>query len=86
MAHINDFNVGNNNLYGRKLICNNFSWADGQFLFIYAQHNSSRFVTSTGLFISNSDFVVSFASCFSGPANDVISGDLKTMEVALYTT
>ncbi|XP_039117476.1 uncharacterized protein LOC120253217 [Dioscorea cayenensis subsp. rotundata] len=34
LAHVNDFTICNKNFHGWNLICNNFSWADGPFLFM----------------------------------------------------
>lgn len=86
VSHVKDFNIGNHNLHGRMLICNNFSWVDGQFLFIYAHFKYSRSIFSTGFFVSNTNFAISFTGCYSGPANDAISGDLIALEAALHFT
>ncbi|XP_039133909.1 uncharacterized protein LOC120270901 [Dioscorea cayenensis subsp. rotundata] len=42
LAHVKDFFTCNHNLLGRKLICHNFSWAEGPFLFVYSHFHPDR--------------------------------------------
>lgn len=70
---------------GKKLILNNFSSADGYFLFIHATLNRCTQVRSAGFFFSNANYVVSLAGCLSQPLNDSSSDEIMVLEVALQT-
>lgn len=83
VAHIREYSIGSTDSIGRKLIVNNFTCADGHFLFLHAISNHSTQVRSVGFIFVNSNCVVYLAGCFSQGMMDNSSDDLLALEVAL---
>lgn len=84
-AHVHEFSISTMNPLGKKLILNNFSSADGYFLFINATSNHTTLVKSVGFFFSNANYVISLTGCISQPMNGNSSDEIMVLEVALQT-
>lgn len=70
-------------LSGSKLILNNFTNDDGFFLFSSSNWNDCDQVSSSGFFISSSNYFVSLVDCASNSANNQIVADIQALLMAL---
>lgn len=66
-----------------RLILNNFSHADELFLFVHASTNHCSMVSSVGFFVSNAQYTVSLAGCYSQALDDNALDILFALRVAL---
>lgn len=83
LAHVQDhFNYDKRHL-GQRLILNNFSNADGQFLFNHTCFNQCTKVSAIGFFFSKSNYTVSIAGYYSQPSTDISPNNLLVLETAL---
>lgn len=84
ITHTREFNCFSDPL-GKKLILNNFSNGDDNFLFTHAIANPNTQVRSIGFFIINSNYIVSLAGCLSQSMLNNSLDELFALEVALQT-
>lgn len=73
----------NSNLFGRKLILNNFSKAANNFIFIYMNQSPHKPVSSVGFFLANANYAILLAGCAPFPTNTNFTDDLTSMNIAL---
>lgn len=85
-AHVQDYITSRLDLLGQRLILNNFNSFDGHFLFIHASFNQGTKVSTTGFFISKSDYNIPLAGCYSQPSDPNSMHTLLALKVALHAT
>lgn len=83
--HTWEFSCANRNLLGSKLILNNFSSADGLFIFSSATWNGSNQVFNSGFFISDATHSIHLAGCSSSAAEHHKEAKVQALNVALQT-
>ncbi|XP_039115766.1 uncharacterized protein LOC120251270 [Dioscorea cayenensis subsp. rotundata] len=83
ISHVQDHFECRKNLLGSRLILNNFTLDDELFLFVYASTNLCSMVSFVGFFVSNAQFIVSLAGCFSQVLDDNTPVSLLALRVAL---
>lgn len=84
-VYVDEFSLSTKNPFGRKLILNNFSTADGYFLFTHAATNYNLQVRSICFFFSNANYEISLAGCVSQCLLDYSLDEIFALEVALQT-
>lgn len=83
IAYGNEFVMQSLNLFGRKLILNNFSKVASNFIFIYMNRSPHKRVSSVRFFLANANYaklVVGFAPF---PMDTSLTNDLTTMNITL---
>ncbi|XP_039136968.1 uncharacterized protein LOC120274488 [Dioscorea cayenensis subsp. rotundata] len=84
IAHVQEFLQGNASLCGRRLLLNNFSHADGLFLFFAFSWNCANKVGHLGYFVSNSTHIINCAGhcCFT--AESIFEAAIHALNTAIY--
>lgn len=83
-AHVQEFINCRSDLLGQRLVLNNFTSADGQFLFIHTCFNQSNKVSAFGFFITKPNYTVSIVGCCSQPFNNFPLNNLLALKIALH--
>lgn len=83
MAHVLEFSCIPASHDGKKLLLNNFSHADGSFLFISSSWNAANEVSGAGFFCSNSNYSISFGGSCPILARDAADAKILALQVAI---
>ncbi|XP_039118928.1 uncharacterized protein LOC120255096 [Dioscorea cayenensis subsp. rotundata] len=85
IAHVQEFTVCRESLFGQMLILNNIPKSDNFILFTYSCVQQASEVCSTGFFITNTNYVVKLAGCFSFPVSESSLENLSATTAALQS-
>lgn len=86
IAHAKDHLLEKSSLLGRRLLLNNFTQANGLFLFYALRWNDSSKTGKVGFLVSNHAYIISCAGCCTFYADSIIEAGLQALCIAIRSS